>query len=103
MKKKMKHSLVAAEVIAADNWSIVEALYENSQLLEQFFSFLTVNPPLSPPLLSACTKAAGALSPAWYAICVLQPRSGGGAHWCGAGAGEGSSKITIFCVASCCS
>lgn len=61
MKKKMKHSLVAAEVIAADNWSIVEALYENSQLLEQFFSFLTVNPPLSPPLLSACTKAAGAL------------------------------------------
>jgi SIT4-associating protein SAP185/190 len=55
-KKRNRYAYVAAEVLSSDNWSICEALMENSALLRKFWDFLKLPPPLDPLQASYFTK-----------------------------------------------
>ncbi|ORY58544.1 SIT4 phosphatase-associated protein-domain-containing protein [Pseudomassariella vexata] len=55
-KKRNRYAYVAAEVLSSDNWSIYEALMENTALLRKFWNFLKLPAPLDPLQASYFTK-----------------------------------------------
>lgn len=60
-KKRNRYAYVAAEILSSDNWSICEAMMENRPLLQKFWEFLSLPPPLDPLQASYFTKVNEAL------------------------------------------
>ncbi len=55
-KKRNRYAYVSAEILSSDNWSICEALMENTAMLRKFWDFLKLPPPLDPLQASYFTK-----------------------------------------------
>ena len=45
-KARLKYAYVACEILSSETWSILEALMENQQHLQEFWKFLNREPPL---------------------------------------------------------
>ncbi|BFZ60654.1 sporulation-induced protein [Saitoella coloradoensis] len=55
-KQKFKYSYVSCEVLSCEVWSICEAVIENRELLEMFWTFLDRPAPLNPLLATYFTR-----------------------------------------------
>ncbi len=55
-KRRNRYALVACEVLSSDTWSIYEALTDNTQMIRDFWQFLSRPAPLDPLQASYFTK-----------------------------------------------
>lgn len=55
-KKSFKYAFVACEILSCEVWSICETVFEHSDLLRKFWTFIDAPPPLDPLRASYFTK-----------------------------------------------
>lgn len=55
-KKRNRYALVACEILSSDTWSIYEALTDNTEMIRDFWAFLSRPAPLDPLQASYFTK-----------------------------------------------
>ena len=55
-KKAFKYAFVACEILSCEVWSICETVFEHSELLRKFWTFIDAEPPLDPLRASYFTK-----------------------------------------------